>query len=283
MAGQHPEVAFDVALSGSARRRARSLSLGTGGFGLRFESDSPGIIPLLRRRYARFASDGSADYSFWVSAAKGSQCPFRPSVLWAGRQLRLSRGDFRAALDTAAGSGTLQASPREQCLDAFLRSLLSALLLRSGGLMLHSAGLVKNGRAYVFLGRSGAGKSTLSRLAAASGTAEVISDEINMLRPEDGCWRAYGSPFWGEMRSEGRQGSWPLGGVFLLKKARANRVSACGGPEALPLLLRCLLNFERSAAAGGLVLDAAAGLLSGSSFRVLEFSSRDGSFLELVV
>ncbi len=283
MAGQHPEVALDAALTGQAPGRSRSLNLEVGGIGLGFESDSAGIISLLRRRYGRFAGGGGADYSFSVSAAPGRQAPFRPSVLWAGRRLRLSRGDFGASLDTAAGSGTLLASPREQSLDAFLRSLLSALLLRSGGLMLHSAGLVKNGRAYVFLGRSGAGKSTLSRLAGASGSAEVVSDEINMLRRENGRWRAYGSPFWGEMRSEGRRGSWPLGGVFLLRKARANRVSACGGPEALPPLLRCLLNFERSAAAGGRAMDAASGLLSGSPFRVLEFSDRDASFLELIV
>lgn len=276
-------MAFRAALKRPAARRSRSLRLGIAGFGIGFKSDSPGIISLLERRYGRFAGNGGVDYTFSVSAATGKQTPFRPSVLWTGRELRISRGDFGASLDTAAGSGTLLASPREQCLDAFLRSLLSTLLLRSGGLMLHSAGLVKNGRAYVFLGRSGAGKSTLSRLAAASGAAEVVSDEINMLRRENGRWRAYGSPFWGEMRAEGRRGSWPLGGVFLLRKARANRVSACCGREALPPLLRCLLNFERSAAAGGRVIDAAAGLLSGSSLRVLEFSNRDASFLGLIV
>ncbi len=282
MAGQHPEVAFDVALSGSARRRARSLSLGIAGFRIGFKSDSPGIISLLGRRYGRFSGNDGGDYSFSVSAAPGKQTPFRPSVLWTGRELRISRGDFRAVLDADAGIGNLFASAKEQCLDAFLRSLLSVLLLRDGGLMLHSAGLVKAGRAYVFIGKSGAGKSTLSRLAAASGLAEVVSDEINMLRPVNGNWRVYGSPFWGEMRAEGRPGSWPLGGVYLLGKSAENSVSSCGRGETLRALLRCLLNFEKGGPAAERILDVSFDLLAGTCLRRFEFSKRDASFMGLL-
>ncbi len=147
--------------------------------------------------------------------------------------------------------------------------------------MLHSAGLVKNGRAYLFLGRSGAGKSTLSRLAAGAG-AEVLSDEMNMVRREGGRYYAYGSPFWGEMRADGRPGRRPLGGVYLLKKARRGAVGACGTPEALRALLRCLLNFERGPAVSGLVMANAAALLETAPFRRLEFSKSGADFLDLI-
>ena len=258
-----------------------AAALGLAGFRVEFKSYQAGIISVLKRRYGPFLSGGRGGIRLAAVAAPGNENPFKPAVKNSGNTLEIRRGDFRLRLDLASGAGALSAAPNEQCLDAFLRSLLSFLLIRSGGLMLHSAGLVKNGRAYLFLGKSGAGKSTLSKLAAGAGR-EVISDEINLLRPEKGRFMVYGSPFWGEMRADGRPGRWPLGGVFILKKARANAVSPCGGAEALKLSLRCLLNFEKGPAVSGLVLGNAARLLAGAKFARLEFSKSGAEFLELI-
>ncbi len=257
------------------------FQLKIGGFGIYFKSDQNGIIPVLRRRYGRFSGAGGADFRFEVSEAPGRREPFKPAIIPARDSLVVKRGDFRAELDLRTGKGTLEAAPTEQCLDAFLRSFLSARLLASGGLMLHSAGIVKKGCAYLFLGKSGAGKSTLSKLAAAGG-AEVISDEINLLRPGKGGFRVYGSPFWGEMRADGRPGSWPLGGIVLLKKAKANRVLPCSKPAALKLLLRCLLNFDKSPGTAERVLENSFSLLGGVKFSGLEFTKTGAGFLELI-
>lgn len=251
------------------------------GFGIIFKSDQPGIITILKRRYAKFNVAKNTGFSLEVSGQGRRQNPFKPAIVLAGSRLGIERGDFKAGLDLETGSGSLKAAANEQCLDAFLRSLISFLLLREGGFMLHSAGIVKNGKAHLFLGKSGAGKSTLSKLAAAAG-AEVISDEINLLRFEKGRFRVYGSPFWGEMRADGRPGSWPLGGIHLLGKARENRSSACSGGEALRLLLRCLVNFDKSPRAAELALENASRLLSKAKFGRLDFSKADGSFLDLI-
>jgi hypothetical protein len=261
------------------------------GFGLSFrsaagtasiESDPAGIISVLRRRYAAFSTGGKAGLVFSVAPGAARQSPFRPAVSGLGGGLALGRGDFKAFADLRKKRGTLEAAANEQCLDAFLRSLLSALLARSGGLMLHSAGLLKGGKAWLFLGRSGAGKSTLSKLAASCGHAEVISDELNLLKPAGGRFMVYGSPFWGEMRSEGRPGAWPLGGIYLLKKSAGNRVVPCPPPEAVRLLLRCTVNFDRSPSAAAVLMANAAKLAGKTRFSRLEFSKKDGSFLELV-
>jgi hypothetical protein len=251
------------------------------GFRMLFESDSAGIINIFGRRYGRFASSGRGGCKFSVFEVPGKPAPFKPAIVSGKNSLVVKRGDFQAELDLGTGAGTLKAAPTEQCLDAFLRSFLSSRLLSSGGLMLHSAGIVIKGRAYLFLGKSGAGKSTLSRLAAAAGV-EVISDEINLLRPGPGGLRVYGSPFWGEMRADGRQGSWPLGGIFILKKAKANGTFPCSKAEALKLLLRCLLNFDKSPAAGELIISNAVRLLGKAGFRRLEFTKTDAAFLELI-
>lgn len=269
------------ALEKSAAVSPGTAGLKMAGFSMLFESDSKGIISVFKRRYGRFAASGRAAHGFKVFEAAGRPRPFKPAVAAGKHSLGVKRGDFEAELDLKTGKGTLKAAPTEQCLDAFLRSFLSSRLLSSGGLMLHSAGIVKKGRAYLFLGKSGAGKSTLSKLAAAAG-AEVISDEINLLRPVKGGFRVYGSPFWGEMRADGRQGSWPLGGIFLLEKAKANGVVPCSKAEALKLLLRCLLNFDKSPAAGETVMKNAVRLLGAAVFKRLEFTKADAGFLELI-
>lgn len=262
-------------------RAPAALGLEVGGFRLDFKPDRDGIISVLKRRYGAFSCAPGGGEEFSLSSAPGAQNPFKPAVAVRGGRVEIWRGDFRLAAGLAGGPAELLAAPTEQCLDAALRSLLSFRLLRGGGFMLHSAGLVKRGRAYLFLGKSGAGKSTLSKLAAAAG-GEVVSDEINLLGPARGGFRAFGSPFWGEMRADGRPGSWPLGGVYLLKKARRNRVSPCGKAEALKLLLRCAVNFDRSPGVSAQVLGNAAELLAAAPFRRLEFSKADASFLELI-
>ena len=199
LAGQQASLARGIALRRMKKAPAAFLGragFGTAGFRLNFKSDQDGIISILSGRYGRFAVCGKAEYSFNVSAGARAQNPFKPSVFLNGSRLEIERGDFNSSLDLETGAGELRAAANEQCLDAFLRSLISFLLMREGGFMLHSAGIVKNGKAYLFLGKSGAGKSTLSKLAAAAG-AEVISDEINLLRFEKGRFRACGSPFCG--------------------------------------------------------------------------------------
>lgn len=276
------------------------------GIRIAFKFAERGFKAPAARRYGKFASGGKALYRISVSGMAGSRPPYRPAVEEERGILRLKRGDFDCALDIKTGLGVLRAAPRVQTFDAFLRSLISCLLIRSGGFMLHSAGIIRKGKACLFLGKSGAGKSTLARLAASEG-AEAVSDELNLVRfekgellksprapflkggrsvdtgrpPGKGRFMVYGSPFWGEMRNGGRQGSWPLGGVFALKKAGVNRVSPCSKPEALRLLLRCLVNFSHGPEDAALALQNAARLLARTRFFRLEFTNKNAGFLKL--
>lgn len=271
---------YCLAVSAEKRQAAR-IGLGIAGFGLGFKSDHAGIISVLRRRYAPFAVRTAGGIAFDCSPGLARQTPFRPEIKWIGPCLELARGDFKASLDTGSGRGRLTAAANEQCLDAFLRSLISSLLIREGGLMLHSAGLLKGGKAWLFPGVSGAGKSTLSKLAAAAG-AEVISDEINMLRFEGGRPMVYGSPFWGEMRAGGRRGRWPLGGLFLPKKAERCAVSGVAPSVILKALLRCTVNFSRAGQEAAASLLAASRLLQAAPARRLGFSRENADFMELL-
>jgi hypothetical protein len=65
--------------------------------------------------------------------------------------------------------------------DAFhnlLRWFLPPLLLRRGAFLLHGAGVVRDGRGYVFFGQSGAGKSTsVSLIVGSDPAAQVLGDD----------------------------------------------------------------------------------------------------------
>jgi hypothetical protein len=125
-------------------------------------------------------------------------------------------------------------------LENFLRILLAHHVLDQGGVLLHSAGFVYQHYAYLFFGRSNAGKTTLARKAASAG-ARVLSDDINLVIPENGGYRAHKVPFTGEF---GRQvenlsgcGSFPIGGLALLEKAPELTVKPVRPAEALSGLL----------------------------------------------
>jgi len=265
----------------------------TAGLAAAFDFPEAAFRGLVARRYEKFPAAAAPFYRFSALSIPGSQAPFRPAVREERGILRLKRGDFDCVLDLKTGSGVLKAALRVQTFDSFLRSFYSWALLREGGMLLHSAGLLKGGKACLFLGKSGAGKSTLSKLAAfvphpssliphPSPGAEVISDELNLVRFEKGRFVVYGSPFWGEMRNEGRQGVWPLAKVFILKKAKRNKISAAVPGEALRLLLRCLMNFSKSTETSAAALDNAAALLAGAEFARLEFTNKDAGFLNLI-
>ena len=67
----------------------------------------------------------------------------------------------------------------------FLLPLWGQLLKECGLFPLHAAGLVKEGRSCLFLGRSGSGKSTLTLHLVKNGYG-LLSDDTVFLREKDG-------------------------------------------------------------------------------------------------
>jgi hypothetical protein len=157
-----------------------------------------------------------------------------------------------AALRAFSAESQFIGAKNAYALDSLLRVLLSWVLLRHSGFLLHGATVVRNGRAYVFTGGSGAGKSTVASL---SPPGSVLTDEISLLRRENGEWRAYGTPFWGEFRAEGSNRSAPVAGIFGLKQARKNFVEAIGPVALLRNILPNVLFFSREAAANQRLLE----------------------------
>ena len=81
-------------------------------------------------------------------------------------------------------------------------------------------------------------------MASLSPAGTVLTDEISLLRFENGEWRAYGTPFWGEFRAAGSNWSAPVRGLFRLVQATENRIEPLRRLEMLRALLPNVLFFS---------------------------------------
>ena len=114
--------------------------------------------------------------------------------------------------------------------------LLMYFFARRQGILTHSAGVILNGKAYLFAGASGAGKSTFSQLLVQARAGKMLSDERMIVRDIKGETIAFGTP-WAGTAGIARNGSAPLAGIFLLKHGKSNRIRKIEAASAADRLL----------------------------------------------
>jgi len=73
--------------------------------------------------------------------------------------------------------------------------LFSAWLASYKNLILHAAGIARDGRGYGFIGQAGAGKSTLAKTLSAHPAVSVLGEDQVILRYIDGQFWIYGTPW----------------------------------------------------------------------------------------
>jgi len=111
------------------------------------------------------------------------------------------------------------------------------LLAQGRGLMVHACGISDRGHGYLFAGNSTHGKTTMARLW--KDQAVILNDDRIILRPHEGRFWMYGTPWHGEYDGVSPQGV-ALEKVFFLHHADENRAVAQHGMTAASMLLtRC--------------------------------------------
>ena len=113
-----------------------------------------------------------------------------------------------------------------------LMLMFACATARKNTLLMHSSVTVKDGRAYLFLGKSGTGKSTHSQLWIKNiERCELLNDDNPVLRVEDdGEVRVYGSPWSGKTPCYRNQ-DYPVGAIVDLHQAKKNQI------RRLPLVM----------------------------------------------
>ena len=104
-------------------------------------------------------------------------------------------------------------------------------------LLMHSSVTVKDGKAYLFLGKSGTGKSTHSKLWIDNiGGCELLNDDNPVIRVMDnGEARVFGSPWSGKTPCY-RNLDFPIGAVVSLFQAKENQIRRLSMLEAYAVM-----------------------------------------------
>jgi hypothetical protein len=221
-----------------------------GGIPISLSTSDKVFFELLRRRYEDFLSTTPAEFALdfeIIEPRPASDDDVR--VRRDGEEWLLERGDFSARWDPRTGTGRVRQNANPYSLDSVLRILHSLILARRGGFLLHAASAICDGRAFLFSGVSGAGKTTMTRIATPNVT--LLTDEISYVRPDavrDGrpgaaSYRAFGTPFAGELAKAGENTSAPIAALFFLEKGPDNRIDEMSSAEAVRRLMRNILFF----------------------------------------
>jgi hypothetical protein len=248
------------------------LNVRIGGVGVGIRTTDPSFEQVLQDRFSGFMDrEGPVDYEFDVEIGEPQGGDpdqdvrvYRREGLW-----RIERGDFRAVLDAREGRGRIRQTSNPYSIDTLLRIVHTLALAPRGGLLLHAASVVRNGRALVFTGKSGAGKTTLSRLAPPD--AAVLTDEVSYVRRDGESYVAHGTPFAGELARPGENTSAPLAGIYLLQHGTANRIEDVAPAQAARALLGNVLFFAEDPELVKSVFRAAVELAERVAVRRLTF------------
>jgi len=248
--GRPPEAGYFAGLWKPLGYRSAALELP--GLSLKFDGMDDAWWVAFLARYAPYARDTTTDrgaFDLTLSATRddkaGSQgwhiepprdgeVEYNPVFLEAAPDGAAGGGNYRirvctyslaASFSSAGGRGPavfasgapLPIDPRERAVENIVRVAVAWLALSRGGLLIHAASIVRDGRAWLFFGQSGAGKSTL---AASSRRGQVVSDDLTLLLPGPEGPEVVGAPFRGTYQGgEPVKGRFPIATAFRLHKA----------------------------------------------------------------
>lgn len=253
-----------------------SIDVVIAGSRVRITTPSGALLELLTERYRNFLQPRSttepAAAELDIEVVDEPPCAGQPDLLVALRDgvWHLSRGDFDARWSPATRRGHIRQTLNPYSTDSVLRIVQSLVLSGENGFLLHASSMVRHGQAYVFTGPSGAGKTTMTRLAPAD--AVLLTDEISCVRRTGDEWRAYGTPFAGELGISGACVSAPIAGVYRLEQGSVTNVARMTPAEGVRTVMRNLLFFTPDDAAGRQVLDTVCDLGAAVPVQRLTFT-----------
>ncbi|MFC1834088.1 hypothetical protein ACFL2Q_05055 [Thermodesulfobacteriota bacterium] len=146
--------------------------------------------------------------------------------------------------------------------------VMTTLIPRHSGMLLHAAGVAVKGRGLLFLGSSGLGKTTMARLWGKHAT--ILSDERIILRMLNGQAWIHGTPWHGELPEFSPLGV-PLDAVFFLGPRGENRVDPINPLQALKTLLAQSSLPVWDSEGLQLAFDLAAGFVDSTELHELSF------------
>jgi hypothetical protein len=265
-----------VRLEGLSSRQQSELAARYGIFARRRDDEAGVDIRLAVRRsprdaFLRVAPSGPAElYRLLSKEIDGSLMAW--SYEWA------------ALWSRAAGEATLAATTGDReifdrIIENFLRVVFAHEILERGGLLLHGAGVVRDGQAWLFFGPSGSGKTTVTTLSAG---ARILSDDLVMIVPGGRGFVACSVPFRGLLTPPAMSDrSYPVAGLFRLVKDSEDRVEPLDPARAVGELVQSLPFITDCPGAAPRMLEVASAVAGAAPVSTLRFR-KDSTFWGVV-
>lgn len=228
-------------------------------------------------RFARAGVDA------FLAAPRGEAEFYRMGRRATGSRVAIWSYEFAGTADIARGHADLALvdaeGPRfERGAENFLRVLTALHILKHGGLLVHGAGVVRDGLAHVFFGPSGSGKTTVTHLSPGD---TILSDDLTLIVKDGGGYAAAGIPFgMAHHRVPDTNGCFPIAGLHRLVQSREVRRERIVGAKALAEIACCLPFVMQDEPSAGAALAIATGVVSSVPVDRLLFR-RDPSFWDV--
>lgn len=154
---------------------------------------------------------------------------------------KVGKMTHRMCADATFGTASVRLNPEDprkgHVLCSLLRIAFSQAILPYGGISLHAAAVVCEGKAYLFMGKSGTGKSTHAALwIRCFPDCILLNDDNPAVSIANGKAMAYGTP-WSGKTSCYKNMAFPIGGIVRLRQAPNNCFTDKEGVEAFAMVL----------------------------------------------
>lgn len=274
----------------------RSVTLSIGPLVIFIEGLSGRQAEALGPRYSPFVVSGAGEPDVRVSLRRAGVDRFlqfrggpggetyRLESRLSGPRLTLWSYEFAGVIEAAARRAELALTEDrgplfERGLENFLRILTASFILERGGFLLHAAGIVRAGKAYVFFGPSGSGKTTVTDLSPED---VVLSDDLTLVIRNGGRYEAAGIPFGlAHHRVPETRAAFPLASLNRLVQSPEVRREAMPGARAVAEVAGSLPFVMQETAQAAQAVDVVARALEVVPVWRLHFR-KDGDFWNVV-
>ncbi len=215
--------------------RMNIFNLAIGPYTLAVKCDDQPLYDRLVQFYAGFMVDRMADFAVSIQVHPGNNSRIG-EVAFGEDQITLNAAGYEGIINLRQLEGQLNLFFKDAFVgtDYFLRVAAAGLAYLRNGLMIHAAGIERDGGAYLFVGKSGIGKTTVARN---SPIGSVLNDDLLFVFPQGKSWLVYSAPFYNQTQVKPRFGLAPLKRIYFLVQDRDVYLEEINPISAVAMLL----------------------------------------------
>ena len=194
------------------------VNLRIGEISLLVEGNNSFFISSLKKKYKNFLAERPLEINtkIFISHKKFSYSKEEISLENKHNLFYLQGEGFEGVFDKRRNVVEVTMDYHETIFDTFLRVFYSLILVLNKGILVHSLGVIKDYKGYLFIGPSSSGKTTMAKKVK---NALILSDELVIVRRLENSFFLFSTPFGGELQREIRYSFAPLNKMFFLDRS----------------------------------------------------------------